>query len=221
MGKIKIHEIAKEVGLTSKEVIKIANDLGIGVTSHLSAVDDSQAAKIKENLKPQANGGNLEKETAGSNVKKQAENTKKSDSANHSTKKETASNAKKSETPVIIRREVIISEEEEKEKELNKSRENRKKDVGFVERTNRNDYNIVYRNKQTKPLTVSELFGLKPKSEPAKVDSDKTETETVTEKVVAENEGPSAEKVENTVENKKESVDDGKNLVESQWTLKK
>ena len=82
MGK-KIHEIAKEVGLTSKEVIKIANDLGIGVTSHLSAVDDSQAAKIKENLKPQANGGNLEKETAGSNVKKQAENTKKSDSANH------------------------------------------------------------------------------------------------------------------------------------------
>ena len=221
MGKIKIHEIAKEVGLTSKEVIKIANDLGIGVTSHLSAVDDSQAAKIKENLKPQANGGNLEKETAGSNVKKQAENTKKSDSANHSTKKETASNAKKSETPVIIRREVIISEEEEKEKELNKSRENRKKDVGFVERTNRNDYNIVYRNKQTKPLTVSELFGLKPKSEPAKVDSDKTETETVTEKVVAENEELSAGKVENIVENKKESVDDGKNLVESQVDSKK
>ena len=48
MGKIKIHEIAKEVGLTSKEIIKIANDLGIGVTSHLSAVDDSQAEQIKQ-----------------------------------------------------------------------------------------------------------------------------------------------------------------------------
>ena len=50
LGKIKIHEIAKEVGLNSKEVIKIANDLGIGVTSHLSSVDDEQAAKIKENI---------------------------------------------------------------------------------------------------------------------------------------------------------------------------
>ena len=40
LGKIKIHEIAKEVGLTSKEVIKIANDLGLDVTSHLSAIDE-------------------------------------------------------------------------------------------------------------------------------------------------------------------------------------
>ena len=46
LGKIKIHEIAKEVGLTSKEIIKIANDLGIGVTSHLSAVDDEQASQM-------------------------------------------------------------------------------------------------------------------------------------------------------------------------------
>ena len=72
---------------------------------------------------------------------------------------------KKNETPVIIRREVIISEEEKKEKAEKKQEEHNKKDVGFVERTNKNDYNIVYRNKQTKPLTVSELFGLKPKSE--------------------------------------------------------
>ena len=50
MGKIKIFEIAKEVGLTSKEIIKIANDLGIGVTSHLSAVDDEQASQIKSKV---------------------------------------------------------------------------------------------------------------------------------------------------------------------------
>ena len=50
MGKTKIHEIAKEVGLTSKEIIKIARDLGIEVTSHLSAVDDDQANKIRKNI---------------------------------------------------------------------------------------------------------------------------------------------------------------------------
>ena len=50
MGKMKIHEIAKEVGLTSKEIIKIANDLGMDVTSHLSAVDEEQANKIKEKI---------------------------------------------------------------------------------------------------------------------------------------------------------------------------
>ena len=36
----------------------------------------------------------------------------------------------------------------------------KEKDVGFVKRRNNNDYNIVYRNKPNKPLTVNELFGL-------------------------------------------------------------
>ena len=44
-------------------------------------------------------------------------------------------------------------------KKDNKKAEERK-DVGFVKRRNNNDYNIVYRNKPNKPLTVNELFGL-------------------------------------------------------------
>ena len=39
LGKIKIHEIAKKLGLTSKEVIKRANELNIEAKSHLSGVD--------------------------------------------------------------------------------------------------------------------------------------------------------------------------------------
>ena len=154
MGKVKIHEIAKEVGITSKEIIKIANDLGMDVTSHLSAVDEEQAKKIKESISGKQKTGKKEESNQNSR---------------NSKKDTTSSNTKKSETPVIIRREVIISEEEEKKAENeNKIHENNKKDVGFVERRNKNDYNIVYRNKQTKPLTVSELFGLKPKEEPKK-----------------------------------------------------
>ena len=132
LGKIKIHEIAKEVGVASKDVVKIANDLGFDVTSHLSSIDDEQAEKIKERISKKQNIG------------KKEENNQNSKNAK---KDSTSSNSKKNETPVIIRREVIISEEEEKRAENeNKNRENSKKDVGFVERRNKNDYNIVYRN---------------------------------------------------------------------------
>ena len=142
MGKIKIHEIAKEIGIASKEVIKIANDLGIDVKSHLSAVEEEQAKKIRENV---------------GNQSKKEEKT----SVNKSVKKDvSSSNSKNNETPVIIRREVIISEEE-RNREKEKNKKDDKKSVGFVERNNKKDYNIVYRNKQTKPLTVSELFGIK------------------------------------------------------------
>ena len=142
MGKIKIHEIAKEIGITSKEVIKIANDLGIDVKSHLSAVEEEQAKKIREK--------------AGNQSKKEEKT-----SVNKSVKKDiSSSNSKNNETPVIIRREVIISEEE-RTREKEKDKKDDKKSVGFVERNNKKDYNIVYRNKQTKPLTVSELFGIK------------------------------------------------------------
>lgn len=45
MGKIKIHEIAKELDLTSKEVIERAVKLGIDVKNHMSSVDDELAKK--------------------------------------------------------------------------------------------------------------------------------------------------------------------------------
>ena len=54
MGKIKIHEIAKELGVNSKEVIAKANELGIQVTSHLSAVEEETANKIKNGFAKQA-----------------------------------------------------------------------------------------------------------------------------------------------------------------------
>ena len=55
MGKMKIHEIAKQIGLTSKEVIAKANELGIEVASHMNSVEDSQAEKIKNSFKKGSN----------------------------------------------------------------------------------------------------------------------------------------------------------------------
>lgn len=145
MGKIKIHEIAKKLNLTSKEVLEVAKKLNIEAKSHLSGVDEDQATKIEKELLK-----NTDK------VQTPKENTKKA-------KKE-----EKKEAPVIIRREVIIEEEQEKkEKEKAQKQQKRNNNVGFVERKQNKDYNIVYRNKPNKPMTVSELFGLK-KEEPKK-----------------------------------------------------
>ena len=151
MGSIKIHEIAKKLNIASKEVLKKAGELGMEVKSHLSGVTDEQAQKI---------------EKAFENKKEVSEQTKPKE------KKET----KKDKGPVIIRREVVISDEELKRQEEEKERkkkEERAKQVGFVDSQRKKDFNIVYRNKPSKPLTVSELFGLKetkkeePKPEPA------------------------------------------------------
>ena len=69
-----------------------------------------------------------------------------------------------SDQPVIMRRTVIINEEEEKKVEPKVKP--KKSEVGFIEKNRKKDYNIVYRNKQAKPMSVAELFGIPSKEEP-------------------------------------------------------
>ena len=167
MGKIKLHEIAKKIGLTSKEVVEKARELGFEAKSHLSGVDEEQAKLIEEAFKNKKNKS-VDKKNEGIKETKTEKTNKKE---------------KKNDAPVIIRREVIISdEEEEKRKQEQRQKEQKTSHVGFVERNRNNDYNIVYRNKPTKPMTVSELFGLNKKEEKkeekrveAKIQNNKTE----------------------------------------------
>ena len=151
MAKIKIHELAKELKLGNKEVIEIANKLGLKVTSHLNAIEEKDANRIREKVK-------------GEDKKSEVKTTGQ----------------------VIIRREVIVSDEEE-EKEKKKQEEAKKKssDLGFTQKRNK-DYNIVYREKPTKPMTVSELFGIKPKKEEKKQEVKKQEETVVKEEVKVE-----------------------------------
>ena len=148
MGKIKIHEIAKKLGLASKEVLDEAKKLNIEAKSHLSSVSEEEAKQIEENLNKKVSKNENKEE-----VKKEKKN------------KETEKK-KEEKAPVIIRREVIVTEEETNKEKQNKTEE-KKETVGFVERKKNKDFNIVYRNKPNKPMTVSELFGLK-KEEPPK-----------------------------------------------------
>ena len=167
MGKIKIHEIAKKLNLTSKEILDIANQLNIEAKSHLSGVEETDAKRIEEAIAKKMTG------TKNSGENKEAKKDSKKEN--------------KKETPVIIRREVIIAQDEsEKEKEVVKKQEKRNSNIGFVERKTNKDYNIVYRNKPNKPMTVSELFGLN-KQEPKKEEVKKEEkTEVKSEPVVKE-----------------------------------
>ena len=190
MGKIKIHEIAKKLNLTSKEVLEIAKKLNIDAKSHLSGVEEEQAEKIeKEALK-----GNKEKEET---PKKEAKKEVKKEN-----KKE-----EKKETPVIIRREVIIQDEKEEGEKKEIKKDERRNNIGFVERKNNKDYNIVYRNKPNKPMTVSELFGLKKeeKEKPKQEEQVKTENTKTEENKVIVNEEKNKQKMEdvhiNTVQN--------------------
>ena len=168
MGKIKIHELAKELKVENKEVIELANKLGLKVTSHLNAVDEKDANRIRENIK-------------GDEKKNEVKTTGQ----------------------VIIRREVIVSDDEA-EKEKKKQEEVKKKtaDLGFNQKRNK-DYNIVYREKPTKPMTVSELFGIKPKKEEKKVETKKPVEQHVEEKKV---EPKKEEKKEPVVEKKVDVV---------------
>jgi len=160
LGKVKIHEIAKKIGVNSKEIIERAAKLGIEAKSHLSNVEEADAKRIEASFENVA-------------------------------KKEVK---EKNDTPVIIRREVIMNDSYIIKKEEPKKQENRNKNIGFVEYERKKDYNIVYRNKQTKPMTVSELFGKKEEKPPVvKEETEKPEVvkdEVKKEEVVEEQNTP-------------------------------
>ena len=56
LGKLKIHEIAKELGISSKDVMEKAKAIGIEVTSHLSSVEEEVAAKIRKEFGKKTTG---------------------------------------------------------------------------------------------------------------------------------------------------------------------
>ena len=50
LAKMKVHELAKEIGKTSKEIISVADELGIEIKSHMSSLEEIEVEKIKKKL---------------------------------------------------------------------------------------------------------------------------------------------------------------------------
>ena len=63
MGNKKIYELAKELNKTNKEIIEIANKLGMDVKSHLNSITEEEANKIVLSLKKKETKTNTEKNT--------------------------------------------------------------------------------------------------------------------------------------------------------------
>ena len=148
MGKIKIYELAKKLGVENNVLLETAKKNGITATSHLSAITEEEGIKIENIVKGEKNIKSMENKK---DIKKEI----------------------KKEEPVIIRRAVIISDEEierRNEEERKKKEQSRNRNVGFVDGNRKKDYNIVYRDKPSKPLTVNELFGLTKKESKPKVE---------------------------------------------------
>ena len=51
MAKKRIYEVAKELGIENKIVVKKAQDLGFDVKSHMSSLDDKQVSKLVDSFK--------------------------------------------------------------------------------------------------------------------------------------------------------------------------
>ena len=164
MGKTKVYELAKKLGVENGVLLETAKKNNITATSHLSALTEEEVDKLEKILK-------------GKVKTKQMDN-----------KKENKKEVKKDE-PVIIRRAVIISDEEierRNEEDRRKKEQSRNSNVGFVQNNRKRDYNIVYREKPSKPMTVNELFGLGKKEEkPKKEEIKKEKVEVVESKKVS------------------------------------
>jgi translation initiation factor IF-2 len=144
MGKMKVHELAKELNMASKELLDKLIKLNYNVKSHLSTLEEDEVVKIKKQLK--------------GNSPNSASSTKKE---NDAPKKE-----KKPIAPVIIRREVtrIDSNSSQIKKADNKDSRD---ELGVVQRRTDTSMNIKYRTPPRQIGSITPKVEV-PKAEPVK-----------------------------------------------------
>ena len=53
LGKMKLYELAKEMNVSSKELLEQAKMIGINIKSHLSVISDEDISNLKERYKRQ------------------------------------------------------------------------------------------------------------------------------------------------------------------------
>ena len=52
MAKMKVHELAKELDVSSKDIISLLTDKGIEVKSHMSVLEDDAVGIVKKQYAP-------------------------------------------------------------------------------------------------------------------------------------------------------------------------
>ena len=163
MGKMKVHELAKELKLSSKEFMEKLEEMGIEVKSHMSSLEDDEVEKIKKNLGKKSSPKKAEESKTEKASKPKVERIK----AEKSKPTESESNKKERKpiTPVIIRREVTRVTSSEPEKAV---RNVDRDDLGVVQRRTDTSMNIKYRTEPRRPAPIA--TNRKPKPRPVSSD---------------------------------------------------
>ena len=73
MAKIRVHEMARELGMTNREVMDTLKSLGIDVKSHMSSVEDTLAKRVREKYEIIRKEQKVEAPNNEKNVNKQEE----------------------------------------------------------------------------------------------------------------------------------------------------
>ncbi|MBO8159396.1 translation initiation factor IF-2 [Thermosyntropha sp.] len=79
MAKIRVHELARELGLSSKEMVTALQKMGIDVKNHMSTMEISQADWVKKQLKLAESKTSLETSKKKEKINKSAPNNQKPD----------------------------------------------------------------------------------------------------------------------------------------------
>ena len=155
MGKMKVHELAKELDIPSKDLMEKLNELGYSFKSHLSTIEDDDLKEIKAKLTKKSSS------PAKGNIKssKEKDGTKESPS---SIKRE-----RKPITPVIIRREVTRISSTSENQGVSRPNYDRD-DLGVVKRRTDTSMNIKYRTEPRRPAPIQTNRKPEVKEEPKK-----------------------------------------------------
>lgn len=65
MSNIRVHELAKQLGKDSKDILKVLAEHGIEAKTHMSSISEETAELVKKELNPNTNGGENKKPETG------------------------------------------------------------------------------------------------------------------------------------------------------------
>jgi len=130
MDKVRISEIAQELGLTSKEVLTHAHEIQMTAKAANSAVSVEEAEALMEYIMSGTKPAHLQKEAPKKAPTKKSETTKKKDTPKEEPKKQEKKVEVKKEEPKkeVLKETVKVQSKEEVKKELEKDLEPQKEE---------------------------------------------------------------------------------------------
>ena len=148
MSKIRVHALAKEIGITSKELIAKLNELEISVKNHMSTLDSAEEDRVRNlyNKNSSKNDSPVEKKNndkQGDNKKKTHPNKEKQNNKNSDNKEFKKDNKNKTSKKENNKNDDKSEHSSNQKKKNNKKNKSKKKE-------NNNDKNHSFKRDLTK-----------------------------------------------------------------------